>query len=138
VIGCTGQPAPAAPTSVPPGSPTAPPPAAPTPATTPAAATPPTTPAAATPDRAGGADRRPGPPPGEGRLGGQDRRLWPIAHDAGYFTSNGVEVDLQFISSSTIAVPALLAGDIGLAAMAGSAVVSAQAGGSDIVMFAGL
>jgi NitT/TauT family transport system substrate-binding protein len=64
--------------------------------------------------------------------------LWPVAREAGYFSKYGLDVDLQFIATSTVAVPALMAGDVGLAAMAGSAVVSAQAGGSDIVMFAGL
>lgn len=113
-VGCNPPPAPAAPTSVPPVLP-------PTATAAPAATL-------STPLRVRAA--------WVAKTAGQ--MLWPVAREAGYFARYGLDVDLQFISSSTIAVPALLAGDIGLAAMAGSAVVSAQASGSDIVMFAGL
>ncbi len=62
---------------------------------------------------------------------------WLLAQDAGLFPKYGVDVDLKYINGSTVAVPALLAGDVDTVAMAGSAVVSARAAGSDILMVAG-
>ena len=66
-----------------------------------------------------------------------NQMIWPAAKDAGYFDKYGVDFDLSYINGSSTAVPALIASQIGLASVAGSAVVSAQAGGSDIVMVAG-
>lgn len=66
-----------------------------------------------------------------------NQMVWPVAKDAGYFDTYGVDMDLQYISGSSTAVPALLNGDIGLASVAGSAVVSSKAGGADLVMVAG-
>ncbi len=64
--------------------------------------------------------------------------LWPLAKEAGYFDKYGVNVDLQFMENSTVAIPAMVSGELGPVAMAGAAVVGAQAAGSDIVMIAGL
>jgi NitT/TauT family transport system substrate-binding protein len=64
--------------------------------------------------------------------------LWPLAKEAGYFDKYGLNVDLQFIETSTVAIPALVSGEMSLVAMAGAAVVGAQAAGTQIVMIAGL
>ncbi|HLQ04622.1 MAG TPA: ABC transporter substrate-binding protein [Verrucomicrobiae bacterium] len=66
-----------------------------------------------------------------------NQMIWPIAKEAGYFDKYGIDFDLSYIAGSSTAVPALISGQIGLTSVAGSAVVSAQAGGSDIVMIAG-
>ncbi len=66
-----------------------------------------------------------------------NQMLWPMAKDAGYFDKYGVAFDLSYINGSSTAVAALLSGDIALASVAGSAVVSAQAAGTDLVMVAG-
>ncbi len=64
--------------------------------------------------------------------------LWMIAKDGGYFDKYGVNVDLQFIENSTLATPAMVSGELGPVAMAGAALVGAQASGIDMVMYAGL
>lgn len=66
-----------------------------------------------------------------------NQMVWPVAKEAGYFDKYGVDMDLSYISGSSSAVPALLAGNVGVSSFAGSAVVTAQAGGADIVMVAG-
>jgi ABC-type nitrate/sulfonate/bicarbonate transport system substrate-binding protein len=63
--------------------------------------------------------------------------LWPVAKEAGYFEKYGLDADLTYLQGSSNAVPALMSKDIDMASVAGSAVVSAQAGGSDLVMIAG-
>lgn len=66
-----------------------------------------------------------------------NQMLWPVAKEAGYFAKYGLDFDLSFINSSTNAIAAMLGGDVGLITAAGSAVVSAQAAGSDIIMIGG-
>ncbi len=66
-----------------------------------------------------------------------NQMILPVAKEAGYFDKYGVDMDLSQINGSSTAVPALLAGNIGVSSFAGSAVVTAQAGGADIVMVAG-
>jgi len=66
-----------------------------------------------------------------------NQMLWPLAADAGYFGKYGVDLDLSYVNGSSTAVPALLSGELGAVSVAGSAVVSAQAGGQDVVMVAG-
>ena len=66
-----------------------------------------------------------------------NQMIWPIAVEAGYFKKYGIDLDLSYINGSSTAVPALINGDIGITTVAGSAVVSAQAGGQDLVMIAG-
>ena len=66
-----------------------------------------------------------------------NQMIWPVAKDAGYFDTYGVDMDLEYVNGSSTAVPALLSGDLALASVAGSAVVSARAGGADLVMVAG-
>jgi len=66
-----------------------------------------------------------------------NQMIWPIAVEAGYFKKYGIDLDLSYINGSSTAVPALINGDIWITTVAGSAVVSAQAGGQDLVMIAG-
>lgn len=66
-----------------------------------------------------------------------NQMLWPIAKDAGYFDKYGVSFDLNYINGSTTGIAALVAKDIDVAEVAGTAIVGGQAGGQDIVMVAG-
>ncbi len=66
-----------------------------------------------------------------------NQMLWPVALEAGYFKKYGLDLDLSYIAPSTNAMAALLSGQIGLTSVAGSAVVTATAGGADVVMIAG-
>ncbi len=63
--------------------------------------------------------------------------LWPLATEAGYFKKYNLDFDLSYIAGSNNAVASMISGEIGLTSVAGSAVVTAQAGGADIVMIAG-
>ena len=62
--------------------------------------------------------------------------LW-TAKEAGYFSQNGLDVDLQYIASSN-AFAALLAGQVQANAGGGSEVVSGVANGADVVVVANL
>ena len=121
VAGCQA-PAAGPPTSAPPAPPTAPAPAAPTSAPAP---TGPVKPASLTPVKLVWVALT------------ANQMLWPVAKEAGYFEKYGLNVDLSYIQGSSTAVPALMSKDIDMASVAGSAVVSAQAGGSDLIMVAG-
>ena len=66
-----------------------------------------------------------------------NQMVWPLARDAGYFDNYGVNFDLKYVNGSATAVAALVAGDLDVASVAGSAIVGAQAAGQDIVMVAG-
>lgn len=66
-----------------------------------------------------------------------NQMLWPVAKDAGYFDKYGVTFDLNFINGSTTGIAALVAKDIQVAEVAGTAIVGGQAGGQDVVMIAG-
>lgn len=59
------------------------------------------------------------------------------AKDGGFFDKNGLDVELQNISS-TNGVPALLSGQVQIAQIGGSEVISAAAGGGDLVIIATL
>ncbi|HKF74552.1 MAG TPA: ABC transporter substrate-binding protein [Candidatus Dormibacteraeota bacterium] len=60
-----------------------------------------------------------------------------VASDEGYFTKNGLDVTLQSIAS-TNGVAALLSGQVQIAQLGGSDVLSAAAAGGDIVIVANL
>jgi len=62
--------------------------------------------------------------------------VW-IAKEAGIFTKNGLDVDLQLIQS-TQGMPALLSGQTQLANIGGSETLSADAEGADVVVLANL
>lgn len=66
-----------------------------------------------------------------------NQMLWPVAKEAGYFEKYGIDADLTYLAGSQNAVPALMSKDIDMASVAGSAVISAQAGGSDLTLVAG-
>jgi NitT/TauT family transport system substrate-binding protein len=66
-----------------------------------------------------------------------NQMVWPVALDAGYFTKYGVNFSLSYLNGSSTAIAALLARDIDVASVAGSAIVGAQAAGQDIIMVAG-
>jgi ABC-type nitrate/sulfonate/bicarbonate transport system substrate-binding protein len=63
--------------------------------------------------------------------------VWPVAKDAGYFDKYGLSFDLNYLNGSTTAIAALVAKDLEVASVAGSAIVGAQAAGQDLVMVAG-
>ncbi len=60
--------------------------------------------------------------------------LW-VAKEAGLFQKHGLDVDVQYIASSS-SMAALLAGQTQLAHVGGSEVLSAVAGGADLVVLA--
>ncbi|TMF66471.1 MAG: hypothetical protein E6I20_04025 [Chloroflexi bacterium] len=62
--------------------------------------------------------------------------LWTyVAKDAGIFADNGLDADIQYIAS-TQSVTALVAGQVDVSLGAGSDVLSAAAGGADLVVVA--
>jgi NitT/TauT family transport system substrate-binding protein len=69
--------------------------------------------------------------------GGADVAFAPIwvTYKAGLFAKNGLDVDLQY-QASTVQIPALLAGDVQIITLGGPELVSAAAGGADIVVLA--
>jgi NitT/TauT family transport system substrate-binding protein len=66
-----------------------------------------------------------------------NQMIWPVALEAGYFKKYGLDLGLEYINGSNNAMAAMLSGQIGLISVAGSAVVTAAAGGADVVMIAG-
>lgn len=61
--------------------------------------------------------------------------LW-VAKEAGIFARHGLDVELTLVESSK-GIPALLTGDVKFAHIGGSEVVSAAAGGADLVIVGG-
>ncbi|HEY7066374.1 MAG TPA: ABC transporter substrate-binding protein [Chloroflexota bacterium] len=66
-----------------------------------------------------------------------NQMIWPTAKEAGYFDKYGVDFDLGYVQGSLTSVAAMVGGDLDVTNVAGSAVVSAQAEGTDLVMVAG-
>jgi len=66
-----------------------------------------------------------------------NQMLWPLAVEAGYFDKYGVNFALQYVQGSVTSVQALVAGDLQMVEVAGSAVAAAQATKTDLVMVAG-
>lgn len=58
--------------------------------------------------------------------------------DGGYFKKRGLDVRPLVMSGSSTALAAMLSGDVGLIAVAGSGLINAYLGGRDAVMVAGL
>ena len=52
--------------------------------------------------------------------------VWYIAQDRGFYKKYGLDADLIFISSTTISVTSLLAGDVNVANASGGAIASAD------------
>jgi NitT/TauT family transport system substrate-binding protein len=63
--------------------------------------------------------------------------VWPIAKQAGYFDKYGLDVKLDNVEGSAAATAALISGELDASTIPGQAIVSAQAGGADLVMAAG-
>jgi NitT/TauT family transport system substrate-binding protein len=61
--------------------------------------------------------------------------VW-VAKEAGLFKENGLDVQLIFIGSSSILSQAVIAGDVPIAIMSGTAAINSQLAGSDLVMAA--
>ena len=61
--------------------------------------------------------------------------MW-VAKEAGLFKENGLDVQLIFIGSSSILTQAVIAGDVPIAIMSGTAAIGSQLAGSDVVMAA--
>src|SRR5712691_2500679 len=59
--------------------------------------------------------------------------VW-VAKEAGLFKENGLDVQLIFIGSSSILSQAVIAGDVPIAIMSGTAAINSQLAGSDLVM----
>jgi len=59
--------------------------------------------------------------------------IW-VANEAGIFKENGIDLQLLFIGSSTLATQAVLAGDVPIAIMSGTTAVNAALAGSDFVI----
>jgi ABC-type nitrate/sulfonate/bicarbonate transport system substrate-binding protein len=62
--------------------------------------------------------------------------LW-LAKDAGIFERNGLDVEITSLAAGTLAVQGMLAGELDLAYNVASSLISANLGGSDLVMLAG-
>ena len=60
-------------------------------------------------------------------------QIWTIAHDAGFFKKNGLDVDLVYIPSTTVGVTAIIAQDVQVGNAAGSGVANAAVRGADAV-----
>lgn len=63
--------------------------------------------------------------------------LW-VAKEAGWFEKNGLSVDLIYFKGGTEAAQALIAGDVPIAMMGGSGVISSNLAGSGSLIMAGL
>ena len=70
-----------------------------------------------------------------GSINGDDLPTW-IAKEAGIFSRNGLDVDLQLVSSSSAAMAAVVSGNADVAQTGGSDAVSAVVGGADVVVLA--
>lgn len=61
--------------------------------------------------------------------------VW-VAKEAGLFKENGLDVQLIFIGSSSLLTQAVIAGDVPIAIMSGTAAIGSQLAGSDVIMAA--
>jgi NitT/TauT family transport system substrate-binding protein len=62
--------------------------------------------------------------------------IWTIAQDAGFYRKNGLNAEVIYIGSSTVAAAAIVSQDVQLANVAGSVVASGAARGGDLVSVA--
>ena len=61
--------------------------------------------------------------------------VW-VAKEAGLFKENGLDVQLIFIGSSSILTQSVIAGDVPIAIMSGTAAINSQLAGSDVIIAA--
>ena len=59
--------------------------------------------------------------------------IW-VTKEAGIFKENGIDVELLFIGSSTLATQAVIAGDVPFVIMSGATAINSSLAGSDLVM----
>jgi NitT/TauT family transport system substrate-binding protein len=62
--------------------------------------------------------------------------IWTIAQGAGFYKKNGLDADVVYIGSSTVAAAAVVSQDVQLANIAGSVVASSGVRGGDLVSVA--
>jgi len=62
--------------------------------------------------------------------------IWTIAQEAGFYKKNGLDTDVVYIGSSTVAAAAVVSQDVQLANIAGSAVAASGVRGGDLVSVA--
>ncbi len=62
--------------------------------------------------------------------------VWSIAHEAGFYKKHGLDVDVVYIGSTTVAVTAIVAQDIQVGNAAGSGMANAAIRGADVVSVA--
>ena len=62
----------------------------------------------------------------------------PYAFEQGLFTKHGLDVELVYIDSGSTAATALIAGDVDVCQMAGTAAINAAAAGAPVKVIAGL
>jgi ABC-type nitrate/sulfonate/bicarbonate transport system substrate-binding protein len=60
-------------------------------------------------------------------------QIWTIAQDAGFFKKNGLDADLVYIGSTTVAIAAIVSQDVQVGNAAGSGVANAAVRGADVV-----
>lgn len=72
-----------------------------------------------------------------GSISGSTVPIW-ITKEAGLFEKHGLDVELTFIEGGAKAMAALVAGDVPIAQIGGSHVVSSHVAGSGVVMLAGV
>ena len=70
-----------------------------------------------------------------GSVNGDNLPMW-VAKEAGIFDRNGLDVELQLVSSSAVVMAALLSNQVQVAQLGGSEAVQASAGGADVVVLA--
>lgn len=58
---------------------------------------------------------------------------WTVAYEAGFFKKHGLDVELVYIGSTTVAVTAIMAQDIQVGNAAGSGIANAAVRGADLV-----
>src|SRR5215470_9747573 len=61
--------------------------------------------------------------------------VW-VVKEGGLFKENGLDVQLIFIGSSSILTQSVIAGDVPIAIMSGTAAINSQLAGSDVVIAA--
>ncbi|HEV8640541.1 MAG TPA: ABC transporter substrate-binding protein [Methylomirabilota bacterium] len=72
-----------------------------------------------------------------GSISGSTVPIW-VTKEAGFFERYGLEVELSFIEGGAKAMAALVAGDVPIAQVGGSHVVSSHVAGSGVVILAGV
>jgi len=60
-------------------------------------------------------------------------QIWTVAHDAGFFKKQGLDTELVYIGSTTVAVTAIVAEDIQVGNAAGSGLANAAVRGANVV-----